>query len=90
MFTNVYNIDQLYITIRYNQTKAIISKWLRVKVRHAVMGLTWEWEKAIQAIQAIQATAVMTLIPLRNLRGQVHCCVRIIQPILRNIMRLKH
>jgi hypothetical protein len=82
MFIN--NIDQLYITIRYNQTKAIISKWLRVKVRHAVMGLTWEWE------EDNQATAVMTLIPLRNLRGQVHCCVRIIQPILRNIMRLKH
>jgi hypothetical protein len=80
MFIN--NIDQLYITIRYNQTKAIISKWLRVKVRHAVMGLTWEEDN--------QATAVMTLIPLRNLRGQVHCCVRIIQPILRNIMRLKH
>ena len=86
MFIN--NIDQLYITIRYNQTKSIISKWLCVKVRHAVMGLTWEWEEDIQAIQAIQATAVM--IPLRNLRGQVHCCVRIIQPILPNIMRLKH
>lgn len=87
MFIN--NIDQLYITITI-KPKAIILKWLRVKVRHAVMGLTWEWEEDIQAIQAIQATTVITLIPLRNLRGQVHCCVRKIQPKLLNIMRLKH